>query len=72
MAEFTIGRNFFQRSSSVVDLNGKGKLGAKEDISPKECANFGPSKARRTVMQSKKVCKSQHRLRKNEHRIGLL
>ena len=51
---FTIGRNFFPRSSSVVDLNGKGKLGGEEDASPRECANSSPSKRGRIVLQSKK------------------
>ena len=41
---FTIGYNFFLRSSSIVDLNEKGKLGGEEDASLRKCANSGPSK----------------------------
>ena len=51
---FTIGSNFFPRSSSIVDLNGKGKLGGEEDASPKECANSGLGKGGRIVLQNKK------------------
>ena len=51
---FTIGFNFFPRSSSVVDLNGKGKLRGEEDASPRECANSSPSKRERIVLQRKK------------------
>ena len=51
---FTIGRNFFPRSTSVVDLNGKGKLGGEEDAPPRECANSNPSKGGRIVLQNKK------------------
>ena len=54
LAKFTIGLNFFPRSNSVVDLNGKEKLGGEEDVSPRECANSGLSKGGRIVMQSKK------------------
>ena len=50
MAGFTIGRNFFPRSSLVVDLNGKGKLGGEEDASPRECVNFGPGKGGRITL----------------------
>ena len=35
LAGFTIGCNFFPRSSSVTDLNGKGKLGGEEDALPR-------------------------------------
>ena len=35
LVEFTIGRNFFPRSSLIADLNGKGKLGGEADVSPR-------------------------------------
>ena len=54
LARFTIGRSFFPRSSLVTNLNGKEKLGGEEDVSPRECANFGPCKGGRIVLQSKK------------------
>ena len=41
LVEFTIGRNFFPRSSLVANLNGKRKLGGEEDAS--ECAKSGLS-----------------------------
>ena len=41
---FTIGRNFFPRSSSAIDLYGKGKLGGEEHAPPREYANFGLGK----------------------------
>ena len=47
---FTIGRNFFTRSSSVVDLNGKGKQGGKEDASPRECTNSNLGKGGRILL----------------------
>ena len=49
-----MSRNFFPRSSLVTDLNGKGKLGGEEDAPPRECANSGPGKGGRIVLQSKK------------------
>ena len=49
-AGFTIGRNFFQRSSSIADHNGKGKLGGEEDAPPRECANSGLGKVGRIVL----------------------
>ena len=52
---FTIGRNFFPRSNSVMDLNGKGKLGGEEDAPLRECANSDPGKGGRIVLQSKKM-----------------
>ena len=56
LAKFTIGLNFFPRSSSVFNLNGKGKLGGEEDTSLRESTNFGPSKGgRETILQSKKL-----------------
>ena len=54
LAGFTIGRNFFPKSSLVTDLNRKEKLGGEEDAPPRECANSGPSKGGRIVLQSKK------------------
>ena len=54
LARFTISCNFFLRSSSVAGLNGKGILDGEEDASPRECANSGPSKGGRIVLQSKK------------------
>ena len=50
LAEFTIGRNFFPISSSVVDLNGKGKLGGEEDDSPRECVNSGLGQGGRILL----------------------
>ena len=50
---FTIGRNFFLRSSSIIDLNGKRKLSGEEGVFPRECANFGPGKGGRIILQSK-------------------
>ena len=50
----TIGSNFFPRSSSIVDLNGKGKLGGEEDASPTECENSSLGKGGRIVLQTKK------------------
>ena len=50
LARFTLGRNFFPRSSLVVDLNGKGKLGGEEDAPPREFVNSGPSKGGRIVL----------------------
>ena len=44
LARFTIGHSFFPRSSSVADLNGKGKLSGEEDVSPRVCVNSGPCK----------------------------
>ena len=41
LIRFTIGYNFFPISSSVADLNGKGKLGREEDGSPRTCVNSG-------------------------------
>ena len=38
---FTIGRNFFPRSGSVVDLSGKGKLGGEEDAPARDCVMQG-------------------------------
>ena len=52
LAKFTIGRNFFPRSSSVADLNEKRKLGGEEDATPRKCANSGPCKGGRIVLQS--------------------
>ena len=31
--------NFFPRSSSIANLNGKGKLRGEEDAPPRECSN---------------------------------
>ena len=59
LVRFTIGCNFFSRSSSVVDLNGKGKLGGEKDASSKECANSIPDKGWRTILQSKKKLMSK-------------
>ena len=42
LAGFTKGRNFFPRSSSVIDINGKEKLDGEEDATPRGCANSGP------------------------------
>ena len=53
---FTIGRNLFPRSSSVANLNGKGKLGGEEDAPPRECANSSPCKGGTIVLLSKKWC----------------
>ena len=39
LAGITIGRKFFPISSSVTNLNGKGKVSEKEDAPPRECAN---------------------------------
>ena len=50
LARFTIGRNFFPKSSSVTDLNGKGKLGGEEHVPPRECANFSLGKGGRIVL----------------------
>ena len=55
LVKFTIGRNFFPRSSSVADLNGKGKLGGEEDAPPRECANSSLGKGGRIVLQRKKM-----------------
>ena len=41
---FTIGLNFFPRSSLVADLNGKRKGGGEVDTSPIEYAKPDPSK----------------------------
>ena len=51
---FTIDHNLFLRSSLVLDLNGKGKLGGKEDVSPRECANSGPSKGGKNSITKEK------------------
>ena len=40
LVRFTIGRNFFPKSSSVADLNRKGKLGGGEDASLREFMNY--------------------------------
>ena len=53
LARFTIGSNFFPRSSSVTNLNGIEKLGGEDDASPRECANSGPGKRGRIVLQIK-------------------
>ena len=55
LIKFTIGRNFFPRSNSVMDLNGKGKLGGEEDAPLRECANFDLGKGGRIELQSKKM-----------------
>ena len=55
LARFTIGRNFFPRSSAVADLNGKGKLGGEEDATPREYANPSLGKGGRIVLQSKRI-----------------
>ena len=54
LAGFTIGRNFFPRSSSVINLNGKGKLGGEEDALLREFTNSNPCKGGRIILQSKK------------------
>ena len=54
LARFTIGHNFFPRSSSIIDLNGKGKLGGEEEAPLRECLNSYPGKGGRIVVQSKK------------------
>ena len=53
LAGFTIDRNFFPRSSSVADLNGKGKLCGEEDSRPRECVNSSPNKGGIIVLQRK-------------------
>ena len=59
LARFTIGRNFFPISSSVADLNGKGKLGGEEDTPPIECANSSLGKRGRIVLQNKPKMRSK-------------
>ena len=44
LARFTMDHTFFPRSSSVADLNGKGKVGGEEDASLRGCANSSLSK----------------------------
>ena len=51
---FTIGRNLFPRSRSIVHFNGKGKLGGEENVPPRECAKFELRKGGRIVLQRKK------------------
>ena len=53
LVKFTIGRNFFPRSSSIAYLNGKGKLGGENDGPIRECANSGLGKGRGIVLQRK-------------------
>ena len=55
LAGFTIGCNFFPRSRSVVDLNGKGKLGGEEDVPLRECANSGLGKGVKNNTVKKKM-----------------
>ena len=50
LVRFTIGLNFFPRSSLVTYRNGKGNLDGEEDTSPRECANSGLSKGWRIVL----------------------
>ena len=50
LARFTISRNFFLRSSLVVDLNGKGKSSREEDASPRECVNSSLGKGGRIAL----------------------
>ena len=50
---FTVGCNLFPRSSSVTDLNGKGKLGGEEDASLRECVNSDLGKGGRIELQRK-------------------
>ena len=52
---FTIGINFFLRSSSVADLNGEEKLDGEEDTSPRECANSNQRKGEKTCTTKQKV-----------------
>ena len=54
LARFTIGHNFFPRSSSIANLNGKGKLAGEEDAHPRECTNLDLCKGGRIIVQSKK------------------
>ena len=54
LVEFTIGRNFFPRSSLIAELNEKGKLDGEEDAPPRECTNSDTCKRGRIVLQSKK------------------
>ena len=63
LAGFTIGRNFFPRSSLVADLNGKGKLGGEDNASQGECTNSEPDKGGRTVLQSKKMALEPARIK---------
>ena len=47
LVSFTIGLNFFPRSSLVPNRNGKGKAGGEVDTSPIECVRHDPSKGGR-------------------------
>ena len=63
LVEFTIGHNFFPRSSSVGDINGKWKLVQEKDTSPRECANSCQSKGGGTVLQNKKIMSELARIK---------
>ena len=71
---FTIDLNFFPKSGSIIDLNGKRKGGRKVDTSPMKCATSDLSKrGRETILQSKNLYQIQYMSRKDVHKkiIGL-
>ena len=67
LVEFTIGLNFFPKSISVADRNGKGKGGGELDTFPIECAIPDPSKGGRDkeTLQRKSSIKTNTGQRNN-------
>ena len=69
LAGLTVDCNLFPRSSSVTDLNGKGKLGGEEDASPRECVNSNLGKGGRIELQRKKMMSEPTRIKEGRAQI---